>query len=127
MECSIALMVFLKGVKPRIVVDIAKHSEYISLNIRSVSKKEPTMKRLLPIFCLMAFWSLTTHAQVRLQEDFETSDSTRLPTGWSKWNEAPFPIDQCHIEPVRSVDIPADFEYITSGYDALRVIFKPQS
>lgn len=51
------------------------------------------MKRLLRVFCLPAFLFFTANSQVRLQEDFETSDSTRLPTGWSKWNEAGFPID----------------------------------
>jgi hypothetical protein len=51
------------------------------------------MKPLLSILFLLAYLVLTTNAQIRLQEDFETSDSTRLPTGWSKWNQALFPIN----------------------------------
>lgn len=31
--------------------------------------------------------------QIKLQEGFETADSAHLPAGWSKWNQAPFPID----------------------------------
>lgn len=51
------------------------------------------MRQLIQVLCAITLVSSLAHSQIRLQEDFETSDSTRLPTGWSKWNQAPFPID----------------------------------
>ena len=48
-----------------------------------------------PLFSLavVLFLFSASHAQIRLQENFETSDSVNLPAGWSKWNQAGFPID----------------------------------
>jgi hypothetical protein len=46
---------------------------------------------LVTIAALCAAASL--HAQIRFQEGFEASDSVNLPPGWSKWNQAGFPID----------------------------------
>ncbi|MCX7833584.1 MAG: T9SS type A sorting domain-containing protein [Ignavibacteria bacterium] len=50
------------------------------------------MKKLLPIFLFIIF-SITSLAQVKLQEGFETSDSLNLPAGWTRVNNATFPID----------------------------------
>jgi hypothetical protein len=51
------------------------------------------MKNLV-LFVVAAFGLVSlSPGQIKLQENFETSDSTHLPTGWSKWNQAPFMID----------------------------------
>lgn len=51
------------------------------------------MKNLiLVVICLLAAVPLCV-GQIKLQEGFESADSANLPTGWSKWNQAPFTID----------------------------------
>lgn len=51
------------------------------------------MRTLLVVSFALFFLATTSEAQRKLQEGFETSDSAHLPIGWTKWNEAPFPID----------------------------------
>ncbi len=50
------------------------------------------MKKLILVVAVLGIISFS-QAQIKLQENFETSDSAHLPAGWSKWNRAPFPID----------------------------------
>ena len=49
------------------------------------------MKKLLPLFLFILAVSFSGNLQAQIHEDFETSDST-LPAGWSRFNEAGFPI-----------------------------------
>ncbi|MBS1492458.1 MAG: T9SS type A sorting domain-containing protein [Bacteroidetes bacterium] len=56
------------------------------------------MKKALYSLFLMLFvisFSQTSFAQIKLQEGFETTDTIpgALPSGWSLWNHANFPID----------------------------------
>ncbi len=50
------------------------------------------MKKLLPVFLVLLF-AVTAFSQIKLLEGFETSDSLNLPQGWSRVNNATFPID----------------------------------
>jgi hypothetical protein len=50
------------------------------------------LKKLQFLFVLLVFASVC-FAQPKINEGFETSDSINLPTGWTKWNNASFPID----------------------------------
>jgi hypothetical protein len=50
------------------------------------------MSQWLSVAGLTVLIACLVQGQVHLQEDFETSDSTRLPIGWSKWNQTSFPI-----------------------------------
>ncbi len=49
------------------------------------------MRKFIPIIVLF-FLSFNAYSQ-DWSEGFETTDTLTLPTGWSVWNEAPFPID----------------------------------
>ena len=51
------------------------------------------MKSLLLIVTALLAYTSLSFGQIKLQEGFETSDETHLPAGWSKWNQAAFPID----------------------------------
>ncbi len=51
------------------------------------------MNKLLLVVALCLMLTSLSFGQIKLQEGFETSDSAHLPTGWSKWNLAPFIID----------------------------------
>ena len=51
------------------------------------------MRRLFSVAVTICLLTTIAQAQRKLQEGFETSDSAHLPIGWTKWNEAPFPID----------------------------------
>jgi hypothetical protein len=48
------------------------------------------MRALFSFVVAVVLLSAASQAQIRLQEDFETSDSTHLPLGWSTWNMAGF-------------------------------------
>jgi hypothetical protein len=48
------------------------------------------MRTLFLVAVAICILSVSSKAQVKLQEGFETSDSTHLPPGWSTWNEAGF-------------------------------------
>jgi len=49
-------------------------------------------KIFLPLVVVLIFASFNITAQ-NWTEGFETTDTLTLPSGWSKWNRAPFPID----------------------------------
>jgi hypothetical protein len=49
------------------------------------------MRALFLLAVALLFLSSASHAQIKLQENFETSDSTHIPVGWTHWNEAGFP------------------------------------
>ncbi len=51
------------------------------------------MKKLILVVVTALGMASLSQGQIKLQENFETSDSAHLPAGWSKWNQAPFPID----------------------------------
>jgi len=51
------------------------------------------MRTLFSVAVAIVFLTTISQAQRKLQEGFETTDTTSLPTGWTKWNAAPFPID----------------------------------
>jgi hypothetical protein len=51
------------------------------------------MKSLLLLVTALLVYRSISFGQIKLQEGFETSDATHLPAGWSKWNQAAFPID----------------------------------
>ncbi len=48
------------------------------------------MRHVFSVAVALLFLVVASHAQVKLQEDFETSDSLNLPAGWTTWNEAGF-------------------------------------
>jgi hypothetical protein len=47
----------------------------------------------LLIFLALIFISASNLKAQNWTEGFETTDTLTLPSGWSKWNAAPFPID----------------------------------
>lgn len=49
------------------------------------------MRTLFLVAVAIFMLSVSSEAQVKLQEGFETSDSTHLPLGWRTWNETGFP------------------------------------
>ena len=50
------------------------------------------LKKLQFLIVFLVFASVC-FAQPKINEGFEASDSINLPTGWTKWNNAGFPID----------------------------------
>lgn len=64
------------------------------------------MRTFLPIAASFLVIASTTWGQVKLQEDFETSDSTHLPLGWTSWNEAGFlPLDSLALWTVQDTGL----------------------
>ena len=51
------------------------------------------MKHFLFTLLFVAALGLSLNAQIKINEGFETSDSNRLPTGWTVLNNASFPVD----------------------------------
>ena len=51
------------------------------------------MFKALLLFITFLFISSTCLPQPKIDEGFETSDSINLPSGWSKWNNAGYPVD----------------------------------
>lgn len=48
------------------------------------------MRALFIVIGCLFFLVVSSPGQVKLQENFETSDSIHLPLGWTSWNEAGF-------------------------------------
>ena len=61
------------------------------------------MRLLVLLCCLLPMVAgvEATAQSIKLQENFETSDSLHLPVGWTKWNAAPFEIDSLENWTVR--------------------------
>lgn len=51
------------------------------------------MRQSLLLTLLFVAASSLAVGQIKLNEGFESADSANLPTGWSKWNRAPFTIE----------------------------------